>query len=400
MNKVILLLTLFLSAFAHDASAQHVDRNRKGIEPYTASFVAEWGEADTASVETFTIAGHHLFGRALHLYPEPHLRQFQFWYDSDGSIRSLDIQFFEPSNTSVPLESKTGFLPYRMIMISDSGMIDFRIVDAQGEHQYLHEANRMDFLGGWIPIIGQWQWLSSLLTDGSLEDSLVFANYVVGVYDMELLQRQDNKVVFVSGISAPITFSLDEDEKIAEIDALGSPWNYIIRRTSSPLDIEAYAKSFSEKAVIGSPSPTQQFTSTVGGATFRVSYGRPFKRGRVIFGNIVPYGKVWRTGAGAATTLTFDKTVRFDGQTMPAGTYNLFTIPGEDVWQLVFNTEEGAWGSAHRAEFDIATIEMEVVRLDHVVDQFTITIDDTEEGGVLKLMWDDTMAQVPFEVMQ
>jgi hypothetical protein len=397
MNKVILLLTLLLSALAHGASAQ--DTDRESIEPYTASFVAAWGEADTASVETFTIIGHHLFGRALHLYPEPHLRQFQFWYDSDGSIRSLDIQFFEASNTSVPLESKTGFLPYRMIMNPDNAMIDFRLVDGQGEHQYLHAANRMDFLGGWIPIIGQWQWLSSLLTDGSLADSLVFANYAIGVYDMELFRDHDGNVVFVSGISAPITFSIDEDENIVEIDAMGSPWNYTIRRTRRPLNIEEYAPSFAGKAVIGDPSPTQQFATEIGGTIFRVSYGRPFKRGRVIFGNVVPYGRVWRSGAGAATTLAFDKVVRFGGRTMPAGTYNLFTIPGEEVWQLVFNTEASAWGSAHRAEFDIAEIEMEAVRLDHVVDQFTIAIEETVGGGVLKLMWDETLAQVAFEVV-
>jgi len=113
-----LLLTSFTILFGSlQLHSQFMTPNiiYQGNTKYSASFIAEWA-GDTASIETYSIIGNHMFGRAIHLYPEPHLRQFEFYYNQDGSIRSMDIQFFELANTSIPLNSKSGFLPYRIKM--------------------------------------------------------------------------------------------------------------------------------------------------------------------------------------------------------------------------------------------------------------------------------------------
>lgn len=363
---------------------------------YTASFIAEWAQ-DTAGIETFTIAGNHLFGRAIHLYPEPHLRQFEFWYDDNGAIRSLDIQFYDLENTSIPLETKSGFLPYRIIMNYNNDVIDFRTISKEGEKQYVHLAKRMDFFGGWVPIFGQWQWLSNRVVENQLEKDLKFVNYVVGIYDLWLKQDGDDKVIFESSISAPITFYLNEKDFIEKIDALGSPWNYTVHKVE-PIDIEVHTKHFAKKPVIGDPSPHKQFSTTIAGCNISGSYGQPSKRGREIFGNVVPYNKVWRTGAGPVTTISFDKDLVFNTTLIPRGTYNLFTVPGKDKWTLIFNTEENAWGSAPRSEYDFAKVEMQTEQLSKVVDPFSILIEENNGKGILSMMWDKTVAKVSFRI--
>ncbi len=363
-------------------------------QTYTASFIAEWG-ADTASIETFTLVGNHLFGRAIHLYPEPHLRQFSYNYNEDGSIRNMDVQFYDLSNTSKPLESKTG-LPVRITMTSQNEVVDFRLIDKSGEKQFVHNSKRMDFFGGWTPIFGQWEWLNQLVIAGEINDGLKFLNYVIGDYDMEIIQLTDKIIEFSSDISAPIKFYLDSDNHIERIDALGSPWNYTITRHAA-IDIENHTNSFAKKKIIGDPSPHEQFNVNVGECNIRIDYGRPSKRGRTIFGNVVPWGEVWRTGAGTPTTITSTCDLVFQDKLIPKGTYNVFTIPSENKWALIFNTEEEAWGSAYKKEYDFERVIMASKKVNSIQEKFLIEIISQENNkGKLIMAWDDITARIEF----
>ncbi len=396
--KSIQFLAIMLLAFSQ-AKAQFMVPNfiNRDSDSYTATFFAEWA-GDTASVETFTIVGNHLFGRAIHLYPEPHLRQFNYYFNSNGSIRTMDVLFFDLENTSLPLKSKSGYLPYRITMNSMNEVVDFRLVDKEGEKQYTHLSKRMDFFGGWIPIFGQWQWLTDLITENKLEKDLKFLNYVIGDYNMQVTKKADNSIVFDSDITASITFFLDSNNKIEKIDGIGSPWNYMITR-HDPIDLEIYAKHFAKKQMIGDPSPHEKFEVKISDALLEIDYGRPLKRGRKIFGGVVPYGKVWRTGAGSPTILTTDKDLVFNGVTIPKGSYNLFTIPNKDSWKLIFNTEKEAWGSAYRKEYDFAEVNMTSKYQEEEVEKFRIEIIPQEKGkGLLKLTWDKTSASVEFKI--
>lgn len=393
VNLLFLLSISFSGAYAQFMAPRMINQD---TSVYTSSFVAEWA-GDTASLETYTIIGNHMFGKAIHLYPEPHLRQFEFYYNPDGSIRDMDIQFYDLNNTAIPLTTRSGFLPYRIKMNARDEIVDFRSIDKEGEKQWVHKVPRMDFFGGWTPILGQWQWLTSLLTEGKLNDGLLFLNYVIGDYDLELVRKSDTEVIFKSAISAPITFYIDESGKIDSINAIGSPWNYKIYK-ASPIDIEDFTSIFAEKNVIGDPSPHDNFQTNIGQTRISVGYGRPSKRGREIFGEVVPYGEVWRTGAGPPTTFTTDQDLNFNGTIIPAGTYNLFTIPESSEWTLIFNTEEEAWGSAYRSEFDLAKVPMQVSTVTRPVDRFTIAVNPTSEGGELVMMWDKTMVKVEFTV--
>ena len=129
-----------------------------------------------------------------------------------------------------------------------------------------------------------------------------------------------------------------------------------------------------------------------------IDYSRPAKRGRVVYGGVVPYGEVWRTGANAATQFKTDKALDFGGTVVPAGFYTLWTVPTASGWKLIVNSETGQWGTAHKAEKDLYTIDMNVSALPQVVERFTISVEPTATGGVLDFDWDTTRASAAFTV--
>lgn len=135
------------------------------------------------------------------------------------------------------------------------------------------------------------------------------------------------------------------------------------------------------------------------GVQVEVKYCRPYKKGRVIFGGLVPYNKVWRTGANEATTFTVNKDIRFGEAPIKAGTYTLWTLPGPEAWVVYLNSKAYPWGvdmdgNAQRdPAFDIATIKTPVIKHPESVEQFTISVSDP--GKELVLRWDSISVAVP-----
>ncbi|MBW3572787.1 MAG: DUF2911 domain-containing protein [Gemmatimonadetes bacterium] len=131
-----------------------------------------------------------------------------------------------------------------------------------------------------------------------------------------------------------------------------------------------------------------------------VDYGRPYMRGRTIMGGLVPYGRVWRTGANAATTLVTTRDLRIGGTPVPAGTYTLYTVPGENEWQLIINRQTGQWGTEYDPAQDLARIPMRVERTPQPVEQFTIDLEPGSGNAFnLNLRWENTRAWVRGEVV-
>jgi hypothetical protein len=145
-------------------------------------------------------------------------------------------------------------------------------------------------------------------------------------------------------------------------------------------------------------SPRDTTRASVGGATIMVDYGRPSKRGRDIFGGLVPYSEVWRTGANQATHLVTDKPLMFGSVMVPAGTHTIYTLPGATGWKLIINKQTGQWGTEYDPAQDLGRVDMKVEKLATAVEQFTIKVVPDARGGVLRLEWDMTAAVVPFMV--
>lgn len=153
--------------------------------------------------------------------------------------------------------------------------------------------------------------------------------------------------------------------------------------------------------VIPAPEPRQSpvalaATKLNGDSYVRVVYGSPRMRGRDIFGGLVPYGEVWRTGANEATEITFSSDVMFGGQHVEAGTYALFTIPQEDEWTVILNRTLGQWGSyAYDDAADLLRITVPVRRSSSQHEAFTIRFDEADAGTNLVMVWDRARVDIP-----
>jgi hypothetical protein len=131
------------------------------------------------------------------------------------------------------------------------------------------------------------------------------------------------------------------------------------------------------------------------GKTVTINYSRPSMRGRKIFGGLVPYGQVWRTGANSATSLKTDVDLTIGGASVPAGSYTLYSIPSESGWKLIINKETGQWGTEYDEKQDLARVDMKVAKNANPTEQFTISLDKSSgNGAMLKLDWADTTTSV------
>ena len=168
------------------------------------------------------------------------------------------------------------------------------------------------------------------------------------------------------------------------------------------LDLPAIAQRFAAADEGGSPfgalSGRGEELATVHGAQISVDYGTPQKRGRVIFGGLLEWGALWRTGANSATHFTTSGDLAIGDLHVPAGTYTFFTRPQPDGGTLMINTRTNINGQQYDADADLGRVAMTHTMGDEVVEVFTIRVRETAEGGVIELMWDRDIFSVPFRV--
>jgi hypothetical protein len=149
------------------------------------------------------------------------------------------------------------------------------------------------------------------------------------------------------------------------------------------------------------PSPACTLKQRVGLTDIGIVYSRPGVKGRTIFGGIVPYGQVWRTGANQATKVTFSTPVKLEGTDIPAGTYALFTIPGEQEWTIIISTNAAQWGAfQYNEKDDFARFKVTPVTLkDTTIETFAIEFNRiSDESAVLELVWDKTVVPIHLRV--
>jgi len=141
------------------------------------------------------------------------------------------------------------------------------------------------------------------------------------------------------------------------------------------------------------------------GLNINVKYCQPSKKNRVIFGGIVPFGKVWRTGANEITEITFKQDVSIANKPVKAGSYALFTIPNKEDWTLILNSGNRTlfgtrnWGTQYKQENDVYRLKVSKEDTESETEQFTIKIEDGKSGGgaMMYLMWDQVQVNVPIK---
>ncbi len=174
----------------------------------------------------------------------------------------------------------------------------------------------------------------------------------------------------------------------------------LFAQSSKPSPTSVVSSARKDSVVIPRPR-----TSPVAIATYKQKdsdiyvkavYGQPAKRGRTIFGELEPFGQIWRTGANEATEITFTKDCKFGGKPLRAGIYTLFSIPDKNKWKIILNRELGQWGAfTYNESKNVLTVEVPVTTPVELYEVFIIKFDETKTGVDLVLAWDKTRVAIP-----
>lgn len=149
------------------------------------------------------------------------------------------------------------------------------------------------------------------------------------------------------------------------------------------------------------PSPLAIASARYQNNYVKVTYSQPQKKNRKIFGELVPFGKVWRTGANEATELTTVTDIQVHDILLKAGTYSLFTIPGPDRWTIIINADVGLWGAYNYNEAkDVYRFDVPVQSADKIYEPFTINLENRNEMAELLMMWDNVKLSIPIKFLK
>lgn len=155
--------------------------------------------------------------------------------------------------------------------------------------------------------------------------------------------------------------------------------------------------AFAQPIKVPAPSPSQTVKQAFGLGEVTIDYSRPLAKGRMIFGDLVPYGAIWRTGANQATKITFSEDVTFEGRAVKAGTYALYTVPGRESWEVMLYKDLTVGGNVanYKKEDEVARVRVEPKSNSRMVQSFTINLDNvTPSTATLQMMWERTLVPV------
>jgi len=143
------------------------------------------------------------------------------------------------------------------------------------------------------------------------------------------------------------------------------------------------------------PSPASTLKQDFSTSSIEIAYNRPSAKGRQVFGGLVPYGQVWRTGANSSTAVTFGEDVIIGGQTLKKGTYTMYAIPNKDSWTVIFNTTVGGWGAV-KPETDVLKVEVMPLTSNQMKETLDISVDNIDINSCdIVINWENTIVKVP-----
>jgi len=367
----------------------------------TRAYVETLG-IDTTAVEVFTRSADRIDGTFVIRIPVTRLARYTAYLAPDGSVRSLEVTWTTPEeNPEGPPTQRSA-----IEIVGDSAT--FKVEEELGV-----ETRQIEVPVNTLPSTGKVP-----LSVGLFEQVARQARAAGGErWEFAILRPSSRRGAAPTAIEArgadsvsmdffgnPMIAALDADGRILGITGRETTMKVEIQRVDpAELDLEALAAEFAARDArgegFGQASPEATVTASVDGATLEVVYNRPSKRGRDIFGGLVPWKEVWRTGANAATHFTTDHDLVIGGELVPAGTYTLWTTYTPKSAELIISSLTQIWGTAYDPAGDFVRIPMARERLPETVERFIIEVEPTEEGGgVLALSWDTSRFTVPIEV--
>jgi hypothetical protein len=361
------------------------------------AFVERLG-TDTMSVETYTRTPTGFEGEVLVRSPVTRVAHYDATLAADGTVERMHVRW------TTPPENPDGPPPAEFAVTVEGDSATIEVTGGQNPGMM-----RVAVPAGVIPTVGKSPWTFAVFEQAVMEAVASGADsFPVAFLSPGRGRVQENAIVRI----APDSVSIDYfgSPFVAAIEASGRVLGRSGERTTVKLvgepasvpDFAALAADFAARDArgegMGVASPQATVEATIGGANLRVVYSRPAKRGREIWGGLVPFGEVWRTGANAATEFSTDRDLMIGDVSVPAGTYTLYSQFSADSAQLIINEQTGQWGTVYDQVQDLARVALAEGSLTTPVERFTIAIEPTAEGGALQLMWDTTRYSVPIRV--
>jgi DUF2911 family protein len=361
-----------------------------GLAAQTGQFVVLLGR-DTLAIEQYTRSANRLEGEQVLRAPRTVHRLYTADFGPTGVVRRFELVTHNVSGAPGPAETKVT-AEFR----GDSAVVQMPARNTTVVQRVKTGPRALPFLGQGYALVEE------LTRAARAAGGARYTTSMVSLGDTEPLpvtvtaSGPDSLVLTLGGIG-PLRARVDERGTLLGVTGIGGTSQVTVERVHG-LDFAALGKSFAPRS-LGTLSPPDTVRASVAGALLSVRYSRPSARGRVIFGNVVPWNQVWRTGANEATILETSADLVVAGRPLPAGKYSLWTIPSPAGWTLILNSNTGQWGTDYDAKYDFARLDMSVEPLAQPVERFTIAIEPTGGGGgggVLKLEWEKTRASVPF----
>lgn len=365
------------------------------VQDSGGAFVVKLG-TDTLALEQYTRTATQIRGEYVIRAPRSLHRIYTADLNADGTIKKLEVITHNIGGGPGPMETKLGieFVGDTSVWTIPRGdsTVTQKIAAPRGTWPYqIHVYGLIEQYGRWARASGK---------DSAAFSALGSANQTSAGY-VKKLGGDTLRLMFSDGQLAglgPFTFGLDRQGRLQWLTGKESTVKVEVQRVASvPM---AQAGPMFANRPLGQLSPRDTARANVNGAEVWVDYSRPMKRGRQIFGDVVPWNTVWRTGANAATQLNTSADLVIGGATVPAGKYSLWTLPSPTGWKLIINKNTGQWGTAYDAAHDLVRVDVKVENLATPVEQFAIAFEPPPPPPgtgptALTFSWDQTRYSVP-----
>ena len=392
MKYHLALLSLALAG-AGCAGAGGAGTGSLGDDGYDGAFVTTLGD-DTVAVERFRRAPRRVDADVVLRSPTTTLTRYRLDLDASGALAR-----FEAVST-VPGASADALPLRREVAVADGDSLRVTVTEG-GETQ----TRSLAAGAGALPFIDMVHWPFELVLSRTLasgRDSLVQPLFTDrATVDFRVAVDGAGALTLTHPFRGAMAVRAGARGELLSLDAGATTRKLRVARVAD-VDIDGLGRRFAALDAAGRPfgalSGRGETRATVDGATIVVDYGQPARRGREIFGALVPWGAVWRTGANRATHLTTDRDLLFGGLRVPAGEYTLYTIPAPDGGLLIFNSQTGQGGTTYDAARDLGRVPLTLANLAEPVELFTISVEGTGDGGIMQLLWDRTALGARFTV--
>lgn len=360
-----------------------------------AGFVTRLGD-DTLAVESFRHTDSGMEAEVVLRTPVTSIGRYRLELDEDGSLVSYTAEIRSP-------DSGSEGAPRRQETIMPRGdSLEVTVVENGESETYVVAAGPAA-----LPFIDMVHWPFDLMlmrARAAETDSITQNLFTTrGGLDFAIRDLGADSMTVTHPFRGTMMVDVDADGRLQRLDAANTTRKLLVERVDA-VDIEGVASRFAqleaEGRAFGPLSGRGEEQAQIDGASIRVDYGQPSKRGRVIWGELVPFGERWRTGANRATHFETDRALQVGDLSVPAGTYTLYTIPEEEGGTLIINRQTGQNGTSYDEEQDLGRVSMQRSELGETVEDFTISIEDTDSGGTINLLWDQSRFFVPFTVQR